>query len=151
MTPYYYLTTTLRDWFEANQLINTVTHGDMYRIDLSKQSIYAIAHIIIGEARPTSNAIQFTCSVVLADLVDISKNANTNNFIGNDNEIDVLNSMLVVGTEFVQHLLRGDLWSDNLELIGSPFLEPFIERFENNLAGWTVNFDVLIPNEISVC
>jgi hypothetical protein len=34
---------------------------------------------------------------------------------------------------------------------GDPTIEPFTERFENYLAGWTVTFDILVPNDMTVC
>jgi hypothetical protein len=35
--------------------------------------------------------------------------------------------------------------------VGNPVCEPFKDRFENELAGWSMDITVDIPNEISVC
>ena len=29
--------------------------------------------------------------------------------------------------------------------------EPFVDRFENKLAGWTGTFDVVIQNDMTIC
>lgn len=151
MTPYYYILDNLSLFLNNLQSINTVTQGDIYEIDLNKQSIYAIAHIMIGDVRPTSNTIQFSVSIIFADIVDESKDANTSNIIDNTNEIDVLNEMLMAGLQTHQHLLRGDFVTDNIMIVGDPTLQPFTDRFENKLAGWTLTFDVQTANNVSIC
>jgi hypothetical protein len=37
------------------------------------------------------------------------------------------------------------------KLLEAPNCEPFIDRFENKLAGWTMTFDVLFPNDMTIC
>ena len=41
--------------------------------------------------------------------------------------------------------------TNNFVVDGNPSCEPFTERFENLLAGWTMTFDVLVPNEMTIC
>jgi hypothetical protein len=48
-------------------------------------------------------------------------------------------------------MLHGTMWDSQVVVDGNPNCEPFVERFENNLAGWTMTFDVLIPNEVTIC
>jgi len=50
-----------------------------------------------------------------------------------------------------QQMLHGNLWDLNFVVAGEPTLEPFTERFENLLAGWTMTFDVTIPNDMTIC
>jgi hypothetical protein len=151
MTPFYNITTRLREFLEADPFVNTVTHGDIFRIDLAKQSIYSIAHIIVNNAIIGERTLTFNVSIVFADLVDISKDETTDVFNGNDNEIDVLNQMLVVATRLSNAIQRGELWDYTFQLLSEPNCEPFIERFENNLAGWTLTFDIATPNDITIC
>jgi hypothetical protein len=151
MTPFYKITEKLREHLEADEFINVVTHGDIFRVDLAKQTIFALAHIMVNTATIGERAIQFNVSIIFADLVDISKEETTDIFNGNDNEIDVLNQMLVVAMRLTNAIKRGSLFDETFELVGEPTAEPFIERFENNLAGWTLSFDLLTPNEISIC
>jgi hypothetical protein len=85
------------------------------------------------------------------DIVDISKDESVNSYLGNDNEQDVLNTQLVVLNRAYELMRRGDMYSDLYQVDGNPTCEPFTERFENLLAGWTMTFDVLIPNDMSIC
>jgi hypothetical protein len=85
------------------------------------------------------------------DVVDISKDETTNIFIGNDNEQDVLNTQITILNRVYDKLIRGDYFTNSGIIDGNPTCEPFIERFENNLAGWTMTFDYLIGNEMTIC
>ncbi len=48
------------------------------------------------ESSIENNIIRFNVSILCMDIVDISKNENTNVFIGDNNEQDVLNTMFAV-------------------------------------------------------
>ncbi len=85
------------------------------------------------------------------DIVDESKEPTTDIFIGNNNEQDVLNTQLAVLNKLVQVLRRGDLYSSQYQLEGDANLEPFVDRFENKVAGWTATLDVLVNNDIEIC
>jgi hypothetical protein len=84
------------------------------------------------------------------DIVDYSKELTTDIFVGNDNTQDILNEQLIVQSRLIKSIATGDL-SEYLELLGEATSEPFSDRFEHTLAGWTLTFDVVIPNEMSVC
>ena len=48
-------------------------------------------------------------------------------------------------------LRRGDLYDELFQLDGQPSCQPFVDRFENDLAGWTVDFTIMIPNGMTIC
>ena len=64
---------------------------------------------------------------------------------------NVLNTMISVLNRLYEELRRGDLYTLPFQVDGNPTLEAFAERFENYLAGWTMTFDILVPNEMTVC
>jgi hypothetical protein len=84
------------------------------------------------------------------DIVDESKEQRINVFDGNDNELDVLNTQLAIANRFTNEVLRGDYFN-NYDIIGTPTAEPFVDRFENKIAGWTLTFDIAVPNDMTVC
>ena len=131
--------------------VNTVTTGDIFDIDLSKQSIFPLAHIIVNSVTLQEQVISFNITVMAMDIVDESKEATTDIFRGNNNEQDVLNTQLAVLNKLVMVLRRGDLYSDKFQLEGDPSLEPFYERFDNRLAGYAATMDVIIHNDITIC
>jgi hypothetical protein len=131
--------------------VNTVTQGDIFRVDLNKQTIFPLVHIIVNNVQFVNNVQQCNISVLAMDIVDISKDETEDIFTGNDNELDVLNTHLAVLNRMYEFLRRGDLYDDKFQVTGNPTCEPFIDRFENKLAGWTMTFDVLIPNDMTIC
>ena len=148
---FYLLTKAIKDQLLSDVNVNTVTTGDLYDIDLAKQSIFPLSHIIINTVTTQEQTLTFNITVMAMDIVDESKNATTDIFVGNDNEQDVLNTQLAVLNKLVMVLRRGVLYNDQYQLDGDATLEPFYERFENRLAGWAATFDVFVRNDIDIC
>ena len=150
MQAYYNILTTLKANLEADAFCNTVSQGDIFDIDLNKQEIFPLAHIVVNETTKEKNILVFNVTVLCMDIVDLSKDEATDTFRGNDNEQDVLNTQLAVGLRLVEVLERGG--SNNTFMMrGTPTFEPFTERFENNMAGWAVTFDIYVPNTMLAC
>ena len=150
MQAYYNILTNLKAKLEADQFVNTVTQGDIFDVDLNKQTIFPLAHIIINDVTKVKNILQFNVTVMCMDIVDLSKDETTDVFRGNDNEQDVLNTQLAVGLRLVELLESGGN-NSHFMMRGEPTFEGFTERFENNIAGWAVTFDIHVPNTMTSC
>ena len=148
---YFDIIDKLKTHFDGDVLVNTVTQGNLFDIDLSKQTIFPLVHIIVNTASLEGNVVRYNISILAMDIVDITKDEEVNKFDGNDNELYVLNTQLQVLTRCYELLLRGDLWTDKFQIDGNPTCEPFVDRFENKLAGWTMTTDILIPNGMTIC
>jgi hypothetical protein len=148
---FYLLTETIEAQLLADVNVNTVTTGDIYDIDLSKQSIFPLSHIIITNVSAEEQVLRFNISVLSMDVVDESKEKTTDIFRGNNNEQDILNTQLGVLNKLVMVLRKGDLYNNQYALDGNANCEPFYDRFENKVAGWTASFDVLVANDIKIC
>ena len=148
---FYLLTETIKDQLLGDVNVNTVTTGDIYDIDLAKQSIFPLSHIIINNVTTQEQTLTFNISVLAMDVVDESKENTTDIFRGNNNEQDILNTQLAVLNKLVMVLRKGTLYSDQYQLDGDATLEPFYERFENQLAGWACTMNIFIENDISSC
>lgn len=151
MNGFYYAVGTLRDHLKNGGFINTVSTGDIYDVDLAKQTIYPYVHIIVNNATPKENNLSFNISVLFMDLVDLSKSDNINVFDNNDNLLDVLNTQLALASKMISDLRRGDLYSNLVQLDGDALCEPFTDRFDNKVAGWAVTFDLIVPNDMTIC
>lgn len=151
MKGFYQVTDTIKNQLLADVNVKTVTSGDITRIDISKQTIFPLAHLIVNNVTNEDNVLRFSLSVLAMDIVDISKEAVVDIFRGNNNEQDILNTQLAVLNKLVQVLRKGDLHQNKYQLDGSPSFEPFYDRFENEMAGWALTFDVIINNDISIC
>ena len=151
MTGYYNLLDKLKTHFDADVIVNTVTQGDIFKVDLSKQTIFPLVHIMVNNCTLDSSTTTWNISLIAMDVVDLSKSATTDLFLGNDNEIDVLNTQHAVLNRAYEIIKHGSLAYDLFMVEGTASLEPFTERFENYMAGWTMTFDVVTPNEMTIC
>ena len=148
---YYQLTSTIEQQLLADLNNNTVSIGDISKLNLNKQDIFPLAHMIVNSVTVEENVLRFNISILACDIVDQSKDETTDRFTGNDNEQDILNTQLAVLNRLIQRLRMGSLHTDMYQLDGSPSLTPFMDRFENNLAGWSADMDILIYNDIYIC
>jgi hypothetical protein len=132
----------IKDALLDEPFVNTVTEGDIFEVDLNKQTMFPLSHIIMNSATHQGNVISFNITLLLMDIINQKDDSN---------KVDIWNTQLLVGTRVLNRLNRGDLRDDFFELTGNPTYEPFTERFENDLAGWAITFDVLVRNEVSIC
>ncbi len=148
---FYNLTDKLKDELLKDPFVNTVTYGNIFEVDLNKQTIFPLSHFIVNNVVDRGQTLLFNISLLCMDLVDESKDDTEDEFVGNDNEQDVLNTQLAVANRVGAMLKRGDLYKEEYQLDGEISLEPFVDRFDNKVAGWTATFNVVIPNEITIC
>jgi len=132
----------IKDVLLAEPFVNTVTEGDIFEVDLNKQTMFPLSHIIINQATHQGNVLSFNITVLLMDIINQKDDSN---------KVDIWNTQLLLATRVLNRLNRADIASDFWELTGQPTYEPFTERFENDLAGWAVTFDVLVRNDITIC
>lgn len=132
----------IKDVLLAEPFVNTVTEGDIFEVDLNKQTMFPLSHIIINQATHQGNVLSFNITVLLMDVINQKDDSN---------KVDIWNTQLLLATRVLNRLNRADIASDFWELTGQPTYEPFTERFENDLAGWAVTFDVLVRNDITIC
>ena len=68
-------------------LVNTVTTGDIFEIDLDKMTLFPLAHIVVNNVSVNNHHYVFNISVLFMDVVDIVKNkTHKDSFMGNTNE-----------------------------------------------------------------
>ena len=151
MNGFYRVTDIIKDTLQADPNCNTVTYGDITQVDLSKQTIFPLSHIIVNSVTSGENTMTFNISILAMDIVDVSKDEVTDIFVGNNNEQDVLNTQLTVLNKVIQNLRIGNLYADKYQVLGDVTIEPFRDRFENQIAGWTATVDVIIGNDVYIC
>ena len=148
---FYQLTETIKEQLLLDKNINTVTTGDLSDVNLNKQDIFPLGHIIINSVTVNEQTLDFNISILACDIVDQSKDLTVDIFKGNDNVQDILNTQLGVLNKLIQKLRMGDLHTDMYQLNGAASLDPFYDRFENQLAGWSATMDIQIYNDIYIC
>ena len=109
---YYLVTQTLKDTLLLDENVNTVTTGDLTEIDLSKQTIFPLTHIIINNVTIAEQILTFNITILSMDIIDLSKSEVTDIFVGNNNEQDVLNTQLAVQNRLFGLLRQGTPYFD---------------------------------------
>lgn len=151
MKGFYQISQAIKDQLDADAFVNTVTIGDIFKVDLNKQTIFPLSHIMINSAAYNGSTFNYSISVLCMDIVDESKEEVEDIFVGNDNEQDVLNTQQMVATRLLEMLRRGDLFDDGYQLQDGASIEYFVDRFENKIAGVTVTMNVIAQNDMTIC
>ncbi len=141
-----YIKTTL----EKAPLLNTISHGNDI-IDNTKKSIFPLAHINILSSSIGQGEVKFTFEVAVVDIRNVSKIKGTDKFLGNDNELDNLNTCHAI-LNFMITNMRMQRNDFDIELLNDPNLQPILMEFTNALDGWKCEVELSVPNnQIEVC
>ena len=153
---------------EYHEQISTTSVGDIFDIDLEKNTKFPLLHINPTNVSTGDSQLTYNFQVFVMDMVTEKTNWTENNALANfpklvktlSNEQDVLNEMLQVCTDFIgmlRHSSRQSLEGTND--INQPIyftqdqftIEPFSERFDNLCCGWVFNIGVLVQNDFQTC
>ena len=88
MNSFYRVIDSIKDAVSAEPFNHQVTFGDIADIDLQKQSLFPLCHIMINSATITDNIVQQSMTIFLMDLVDASNSEDASLFLGNDKSFD---------------------------------------------------------------
>jgi hypothetical protein len=112
MNNYYKITEVLRDEILKDGIINNVSQGDIFNVDINKPTIFPLGHIVINTATQSEsgNTNIFNVSVLLMDVCDINKAEPYDLFYDNDNEADIFNSQFENANRLLMSLRRGNLY-----------------------------------------
>jgi len=141
---FYQVTKTLEDQLLLDVNCKTVTTGDISNVNLNKQDIFPLSHILINSVTQSddngSGLYTFNISILSMDIVDQSNNTQ-----------DILNTQMSVSNKLIQLMRGGTLFQNMYQVRGDATFEFFTERFENELAGVTATFNLTIYNDIYIC
>jgi hypothetical protein len=143
----------IKEILRANGITKTVTFGDLTQVDLNKTSIFPLAHVIFGNVTFQDRIMSASIRILCLDVVDVTKEKQTEDMMfGNNNLQDILNTQLQVVNDIQQEMRRGSAFSDNFQITTNVVAEPFLDNFENQLAGWGMTVNIEVPNnELSLC
>lgn len=139
----------IRETLESDIDVNKVTFGDITQIDLEKQTIYPLSHVMLNTVVSNEQVLRFNISIIAMDIVDVTKEEDDG--YERSNEQDVLNTQLAVLNKAIQKMRIGNLYRDKYQIEGDVSIEPFTDRFENQVAGVVGTFDIIIENDVDVC
>jgi|TARA_R110000751_G_scaffold143292_1_gene246655 hypothetical protein len=149
MTNFYDILDTLKTYLQGNTSVNSVTFGDIFEVDLSKQTIFPLSHIMVNSCTFQDHVVQFNIQVIAMDIVNETsedeKDLN-NYFHGINNKQDVLNTQFTVINGLQSALRRGELFTDLYQIDSDYTATMFEDRFTNLLAGWSLELTITVAN-----
>jgi hypothetical protein len=150
MKAFYNAIDYIKSTLESAPLLNTITHGTDI-IDNEKKTIFPLAHINILSSSIGPGEVKFNFEIAVVDIRNVSKVKGNNKFLGNDNELDNLNTCHAILNYMItkMRMQRNDY---DIELLNDPSLQPILMQFTNMLDGWKCEIELSVPNnEIEVC
>ena len=140
---------TLKELGDKHHQISTTTTGDIYDIDLEKNTLYPLMHINPINVTTASFGLTYNFQIFVMDMVDAD----------NANEQDVYNDVLQTCIDIIS-IFRNSKWQSQLTLdIDAPVyftegdytLEPFTERFDQAVTGWVFQIGIVVANDFQSC
>ena len=153
---------------EYHEQISTTSVGDIFSLDLEKNTEYALLHLNPTSVTTGDSQLTYNFQIFIMDSVTERENWTLNNADANfpklyktlSNEQDVYNETLQIATDFIGMLRHSSRQSlEGVNDINFPLyftqdqftIEPFQERFDNLLCGWTFTIGVLVQNDFETC
>ena len=153
---------------EYHEQISTTSVGDIFDIDLSKETKFPLLHLNPTSVTTGDSQLVYNFQIFVMDMVTEKENWTKNNQDANftklyktlSNEQDVFNETLQICTDFIGMLRHSERQSlDGVNDINFPIyftqdqftLEPFSERFDNLCCGFVFNIGILVQNDFQTC
>ena len=156
---------TLKQLGIEHEQITTTTTGDIYDIDLSKNTLFPLFHINPVSVTTSPSELTYNFQLFVMDAVSQKDNwteANLQSATNLSNEQEVLSQCLQVCVDIIG-IMRHSKWQSASSLnpldIDDPVyftegefsLEPFTERFDNLLTGWVFSIGIVVENDFQTC
>jgi len=152
---------------EYHEQISTVSVGDIFDIQLDKMEKLPLLHVNPTSVTTGDSTLTYNFQIFVADLVSEKDNWQTYQAAQltklldpKNNEQQVWNQTLDICTDIISMLRHSAQQSlngvndinDALYFTDDQFtIEPFQERFDNLLCGWTFTIGIKVMNDFDAC
>ena len=152
---------------EYHEQISTVSVGDIFDINLEKMEKMPLLHINPTSVATGDSELVYNFQIFVADLVSEKDNWQTYQasqltklLDPKNNEQQVWNQTLEICTDIISMLRHSSQQSlAGVNDINAPLyftqdqftIEPFQERFDNLLCGWTFTIGIKVMNDFDAC
>lgn len=137
---YYQIIDDLRDLSVAHEQINSFGFGDITQLTMdieTKQSpIYTKLYVVPNDTILAQNQLTYNFQIIVADRLKDDYS----------NQRDVMNDTLEIMKDVFTFLYLSEYESE-----WDASVEPFLERFEDVLAGWTMSLTLTQPFDYNRC
>jgi len=149
MNTYYKLITTIKDTFEEDARVNTVTTSGDDDIDINKKNLYPLVHLNVLDSPfitlDTTAVVRYNVEVTVVDIRDINKEIINDKFWLNDNRHDNWNETRSILKEAQNKLVKNINGSD-VTITSATAANILSFAKENTLDGWQETWTVDVPD-----
>tara|TARA_R100000388_G_scaffold49529_1_gene37089 strand:- start:360 stop:974 length:615 start_codon:yes stop_codon:yes gene_type:complete len=142
--------------------INTATHGDPWELSPAGSVVYPLAMVVPTNVQAQNKQIVYNFNVMVMDLVEPGEGVQEKRVLSQTCSalIDIIsyfkrggfNEQLSGLANTNQNFANTNAFYDYTNLMETEFsLEPFTEKFTDNVAGWNMNFSITMAHDYSVC
>ena len=140
---------TLKNLCNTHFQISTTTVGDIFDIDLEKNTKYPLMHLNPVNVQTRRTELVYNFQVFIMDLVEPDAS----------NEQEVYSDVLQICIDIISILSNSEFQAQLSLDINAPVyfaegdftLEPFKERFDQSVTGWVFNLGVTVQNSFQSC
>lgn len=152
MNSYTQLLYYIKGLADNDVFVNQVTQGILDDSQLNKTNGYPLLHIdILDSTFASDSVIRYNVKLTCLNERDTNKEILTDTFWKQDNEVDNFNETMAVLNRIWLIMLK-DFEKHNITASESPSLEKLYLEYGKDVDGWSLDFDVDIPNiNISLC
>lgn len=133
--------------------VNQVEHGDPW--EMATGVVYPLCMVVPTSINAIDKQVQYNFNIICMDLVEP----------GEDNELRVLSQTSRILLDIIAWFKRGGraqasgsayqdtnpFYDYTNEIQTSYTLEPFTEKFTDNVSGWNMQFSITMQYDYSVC
>ena len=160
---------TLVRMADNHQQVSTVSVGDIYDMDLEKETKFPLFHINPTSVTTGDSSLTYNFQIFIMDMVSEKSDWQTEQQSAlayaklvdtKNNEQEVFNQTLEICTDFIGMLRHSGRQSlEGVNDINKPLyftegqftIEPFTERFDNLCCGWVFQIGVFVQNDFQTC
>ena len=135
--------------------ITHVTQGDNFGIDSEKFPQYPVGNVLLTNATFGTNTTTYQVQLIVADKTKVLENNSnpitneqTTPFYGVDDVVDIHANTLSILNDLTSYTQRS---VEGFEINGDISCTPFVDRFNNGLAGWSADFELTVHNDKNRC
>ncbi len=131
-------------------MINGVSTGDIWEIDLEKNTFYPYFHVNPVSVVAGENTLTMNYQLFIMDLVEPHQS----------NEQQVLSDTLQIMIDVITQFRNGEKLRSYNQTHGTDIrywtegdfsMEPFVERFSNSVTGWVTDLPVIVEHNMNTC
>jgi len=154
-TLYYNVLDYFKTIMQNHPSITQVQQGDIYEIDTIEYPFYTLGNVSILAANFTPSTTDYTIQLIIADKIknknnesEPRTNAQDVPFQGVNDVVDIHANTLAIINDLVSYTQYS---LESFQINSDINNEPFMDRFNNGLAGWVSTFTLTTHNDRPRC